>query len=365
MFEDPLYPDNKVRALRTAQLGFDCISLGIQLANSRPKLDMALYSASANLYDIYKDVGYESKLVVTSFDDGDGWRYTNLMIDRLAPIITIPIVEKTNLAMERWYWSTIPRDSEYVRRSIDEAFSIVQDMETSPIPPHDVMWRRDILVRPIEERLPEVGHSVSIDWSHIVPLRKDAERINNFIDRFDELDAHSEVSSESQARLLLEEYFTKNENGRIYHPEEYAEADEYIIARALGIPKWLKGVQVINQIASYAIVVATLDLVFSAIRGEVRRTRLKELIRDSIEPRIQLRMLVDVCYQTTVTMNAITETSRAMKSVKSITKSQIDDAIDKINKDHEKRLAMVTHESAKSELELEDTLRNAWVEDDY
>ncbi len=59
MFEDLMYPDNKIRAIRVSQLAADCADIILQLADDKEEIGAMLENANQAIVKAYQNRSFE------------------------------------------------------------------------------------------------------------------------------------------------------------------------------------------------------------------------------------------------------------------------------------------------------------------
>jgi hypothetical protein len=130
-------------------------------------------------------------------------------------------------------------------------------------------------------------------------------------------------------------------------------------------PGWLDGLRIAGDIAAALVIALAVDAVFSSVNGTMRRSRLREMIHELIEPRIELKRRNMVTYQVKTTLRSIIDSLNAMKLIPGITSKQISELSHNLVEKYIADIKNITNESAIAELANFDLSRRAWTLEDH
>ena len=94
LFDDLMYPDNKNRASRAAELGNDCATITAQLMQDKGAVDALLTGATQAIQAAYQNIA-QTAIPVASVDLGNSWVATVAAV--ISPIVAM---ERTMVALQ-------------------------------------------------------------------------------------------------------------------------------------------------------------------------------------------------------------------------------------------------------------------------
>lgn len=107
-----------------------------------------------------------------------------------------------------------------------------------------------------------------------------------------------------------------------------------------------------------------IDLGIGSITGAIKRSKLRDCIHSSIQPRIELKKAAIINGKMKEKLQAVIDSCEMMKQI-GFTKEQIDQAQKKISEQFQEEVSTITDETAKAELAGLDKRRGSWTSEDY
>jgi hypothetical protein len=291
MFEDAFYPYNEKRALRAIQLGPDCVEYVSQMKKDEAYIDTLLEDANEAIVRAYQAVGHAPVAFQDQMVDlGDGTRWCSVVVAVAATMVAAS--------------------------SVDSAVSAA--IRASG-PMFDSVCGQD-MIRPITDRFP-APRGVS-EMSQPSSARSNVRLV----------EIHSPQSAPAAAPAaapssqiisgvddISRAILTPTQDSSAVPQEWLMPLKDVSSQTSPPLPGWLDGLRIAGDIAAALVIALAVDAVFSSFNGAMRRSRLREMIHELIEPRIELKRRNMVAYQVKTTLRSIIDSLNAMKLIPGIT----------------------------------------------
>lgn len=135
---------------------------------------------------------------------------------------------------------------------------------------------------------------------------------------------------------------------------------EAAFADLVGLPSWFEYGKFAGGVAAIVAVAAAVD----AITGAVRRDKLRDMIHEQIEPRINLKKAAMINAKLKDSLTSILMTFNTLKSLGIYTKDNLDQALNHLLDQEKEKVDSITEEKAAEELATLDKNRGSWTHED-